>query len=139
MSGLALPYGAYVLARWLSNDSHPVTGWSSTVIVTSLPCSINMLMTGILGHYIDRIHAEEKRRPRYVVAMKLGFEREEDLARALERACFKSRSSRNTSARFKLFRPCPSRQSWRVRRLVPRNRSSLYLDLRSDQFTKQIL
>jgi polyisoprenyl-phosphate glycosyltransferase len=35
-----------------------------------------MLMTGIMGLYIGRIHAEVKRRPLYVVSQKLGFERE---------------------------------------------------------------
>jgi glycosyltransferase involved in cell wall biosynthesis len=76
VSGFALLYGAYVLALWLSNDSHLVAGWSSTIIIISLLCGINMLMTGILGLYVGRIHAEVKRRPLYVVATKLGFERE---------------------------------------------------------------
>ena len=77
MSAFALLYGTYVLALWLSNDSHLVAGWSSTIIVISLLCGINMLMTGVLGLYVGRIHAEVKRRPLYVVATKLGFEREE--------------------------------------------------------------
>jgi hypothetical protein len=34
-----------------------------------------MLMTGIIGLYIGRIHAEVKRRPLYVVAQQVGFER----------------------------------------------------------------
>ena len=77
VSAFALLYGTYVLALWLSNDSHLVAGWSSTIIVISLLCGINMLMTGVLGLYVGRIHAEVKRRPLYVVATKLGFEREE--------------------------------------------------------------
>ena len=35
-----------------------------------------MLMTGFIGLYVGRIHAEVKRRPLYVVSQKLGFERE---------------------------------------------------------------
>jgi dolichol-phosphate mannosyltransferase len=35
-----------------------------------------MLMNGIMGLYIGRIHAEVKRRPLYVVSQKVGFERE---------------------------------------------------------------
>jgi dolichol-phosphate mannosyltransferase len=54
--------------------SHLVEGWSSTIIVISFLCGINML-TGIMGLYIGRIHAEVKRRPLYVVSQKLGFER----------------------------------------------------------------
>jgi dolichol-phosphate mannosyltransferase len=42
-----------------------------------------MLMTGIMGLYIGRIHAEVKRRPLYVVSQRLGFERETKEVRAL--------------------------------------------------------
>jgi polyisoprenyl-phosphate glycosyltransferase len=76
VSGLALLYGGYVLVLWLTHDSHLVAGWSSTIIIVSLLCGINMLMTGIVGLYVGRIHAEVKRRPLYVVSAKVGFERE---------------------------------------------------------------
>jgi len=36
---------------------------------------VNMLMTGIIGLYIGRIHAEVKRRPLYVVDKRTGFDR----------------------------------------------------------------
>ena len=65
------------MALWLMHDSSLVAGWSSTIIIVSLLCGINMLMTGIVGLYVGRIHAEVKRRPLYVVAAKEGFEREE--------------------------------------------------------------
>jgi dolichol-phosphate mannosyltransferase len=42
-----------------------------------------MLMTGIMGLYIGRIHAEVKRRPLYVVSQRLGFEREPKQVRTL--------------------------------------------------------
>jgi polyisoprenyl-phosphate glycosyltransferase len=77
VSGLALLYGGYVLVLWLGHDSHLVAGWSSTIIIISLLCGINMLMTGIVGLYVGRIHAEVKRRPLYVVADREGFERVE--------------------------------------------------------------
>ena len=51
------------------------------MIVISFLCGINMLMTGIMGLYIGRIHAEVKRRPLYVVSQRLGFEREAMQAR----------------------------------------------------------
>jgi hypothetical protein len=35
-----------------------------------------MLMIGIMGLYVGRIHAEVKRRPLYIVSQKIGFERE---------------------------------------------------------------
>jgi len=74
VSGLALLYGGWVILLWLSNDSHLVTGWSSTMVVVSLLCGINMLMTGIVGLYVGRIHSEVKRRPLYVVQKRTGFD-----------------------------------------------------------------
>ena len=62
-------YGVYVMAVWLANDDL-VTGWSSTIVIISLLCGMNMLMTGIIGLYVGRIHAEVKRRPLYVVGSK---------------------------------------------------------------------
>ncbi len=75
VSLLAMLYGIYVMGLWLAN-SHLVEGWSSTIVVISFLCGLNMLMTGIMGLYIGRIHAEVKRRPLYIVAEKVGFERE---------------------------------------------------------------
>jgi glycosyltransferase involved in cell wall biosynthesis len=75
VSALALLYGLYVVGLWLM-DSHLVEGWSSTIVIVSFLCGVNMLMTGIMGLYIGRIHVEVKRRPLYVVSQKLGFERE---------------------------------------------------------------
>jgi dolichol-phosphate mannosyltransferase len=74
VSSLAVLYGGWVLLLWMSNDSHLVAGWSSTIVIISLLCGMNMLMTGIVGLYVGRIHAEAKRRPLYVVQQRLGFE-----------------------------------------------------------------
>lgn len=76
VSCLALLYGGSVVIRWMTNDPHLIVGWSSTIVVVSLLCGMNMLMTGIVGLYVGRIHAEVKRRPLYVVQKRLGFERD---------------------------------------------------------------
>ena len=73
VSCFAVLYGFYVIGLWLSN-SHLVEGWSSTIVVISFLCGMNMLMTGIIGLYIGRIHAEVKRRPLYVVDRRAGFD-----------------------------------------------------------------
>jgi glycosyltransferase involved in cell wall biosynthesis len=73
VSGFALMYGCYVISLWLFN-SQLVAGWSSTIVVISFLCGINMLMTGIMGLYVGRIHAEVKRRPLYVVGTRVGFD-----------------------------------------------------------------
>lgn len=82
VSACAVLYGFYVASLWFMN-SRLVEGWSSTIIVISFLCGVNMLMTGIMGLYIGRIHAEVKRRPLYVVSQRLGFEQEPKQARAL--------------------------------------------------------
>jgi dolichol-phosphate mannosyltransferase len=71
VSGLAILYGLYVVGLVLGGSTL-VTGWSSTVVIISFLCGINMLMTGIVGLYIGRIHAEVKRRPLYVVGTRVG-------------------------------------------------------------------
>jgi glycosyltransferase involved in cell wall biosynthesis len=76
VSGLALLYGGWVLMLWMNSDSHLIAGWSSTIVIVSLLCGMNMLMTGIVGLYVGRIHAEVKHRPLYVVQKRLGFERD---------------------------------------------------------------
>ena len=72
ISALALVYGVYVIAMWVSH-SQLVSGWSSTIVIISFLCGINMLMTGIIGLYIGRIYNEVKRRPLYVVNQRAGF------------------------------------------------------------------
>jgi len=76
VSALAALYGVYVIGLWFTR-SDLVEGWSSTIIVISFLCGMNMLMTGIIGLYIGRIHAEVKRRPLYIVDECVGFGEED--------------------------------------------------------------
>jgi glycosyltransferase involved in cell wall biosynthesis len=69
----ALAYGGYALARALLWSDGLVDGWASTIVVISLLSGVNMLLTGIVGLYIGRIHNEVKRRPLYVVSRRVGF------------------------------------------------------------------
>jgi glycosyltransferase involved in cell wall biosynthesis len=73
VSGLALAYGFYVAGLKLIGG-HVIEGWASTMVVVSFLCGANMLMTGIIGLYIGRIHSEVKRRPLYVVGESVGFD-----------------------------------------------------------------
>jgi dolichol-phosphate mannosyltransferase len=77
VSFLALLYGGWALLMWMTNDPHLVVGWSSTIVIVSLLCGMNMLMTGIVGMYVGRIHAEVKQRPLYVVQDQVGIERDQ--------------------------------------------------------------
>ena len=72
VSILAMGYGCWVLAMWaISATLAP--GWTSTIIVTAFLCGANMMMTGIMGLYVGRIHNEVKARPLYVVDRAVGF------------------------------------------------------------------
>jgi dolichol-phosphate mannosyltransferase len=73
VSALAGLYGLYVLAQWAAGAEF-VTGWTSTMLIVSLLGGMNMLMTGVVGLYVGRIHGEVKRRPLYVVSGRHGFE-----------------------------------------------------------------
>lgn len=72
---VAAMFGVYVLGLAL-HDVDLVPGWASIVILVSLLSGMNLLMTGIVGLYVGRIHAEVKQRPLYVVAGAIGFEAE---------------------------------------------------------------
>ena len=73
ISGLAVLYGIYVLLLALFS-SHLAAGWASTIVVVSFLSGINMLMLGIIGVYVGRIHTEVKQRPLYVVGRRFGFD-----------------------------------------------------------------
>jgi len=75
VSACALLYGTYVIGLWVSGGGHLITGWTSTVVIVSFLCGVNMLLTGFIGLYVGRIHAEVKRRPLYVVDRRVGFDR----------------------------------------------------------------
>lgn len=63
----ALAYGAYVVAMAVAGVGL-ATGWASLAVLVSLLSGINLLMVGIVGIYVGRIHREVKGRPRYIVA-----------------------------------------------------------------------
>ncbi|RWQ60005.1 MAG: glycosyltransferase, partial [Mesorhizobium sp.] len=48
---------------------------TSTVVIVSLLCGINLFMTGVVGLYVGGIHAEVKRRPLYVIDRVTGFDK----------------------------------------------------------------
>jgi dolichol-phosphate mannosyltransferase len=71
--GVALAYAAIVVAMWLGG-ANLARGWSSIIVVMTFLGGANMLMTGVLGVYIGRIHTEVKRRPLYFLDRAVGFE-----------------------------------------------------------------
>jgi len=74
VSTLAILYGGYVLLAALGGDKHLVAGWASTIVIVSFLCGLNMMLTGVVGLYVGRIHSEVKARPLYVINEKAGFD-----------------------------------------------------------------
>ena len=73
ISGLAVLYGIYVIVlAFVRSDL--AAGWASTIVVVSFLSGINMMMLGIIGIYVGRIHTEVKQRPLYVVGRRYGFD-----------------------------------------------------------------
>jgi len=66
VSCCALLYGlAVVVMRFIRSDLVP--GWSSIIVITTFLAGMNMLMTGIVGLYVGRIHNQVRMRPLYLV------------------------------------------------------------------------
>lgn len=62
----ALALGGWILVSWFFN-SNVIAGWASTMLVLTFLGGIQLLMIGIVGLYIGRIHNEVKRRPLYFI------------------------------------------------------------------------
>ncbi|HLW89702.1 MAG TPA: glycosyltransferase family 2 protein [Roseiarcus sp.] len=75
VSMMAMLYAAWVIAMWAAH-ADLVPGWSSTIIVVAFLGGANMMMTGVMGLYVGRIHAEVKNRPLYIVDKMIGFDNE---------------------------------------------------------------
>lgn len=72
VSAMAMAYGLYAIALKLSQD-HVTAGWASTITTIAFLSGVNMVMTGVIGLYVGRIHREVKARPLYLVRDTFGF------------------------------------------------------------------
>jgi glycosyltransferase involved in cell wall biosynthesis len=53
-----------------------VPGFASLIVSLTFFSGIQLLSLGVLGEYVGRIFAEVKRRPLYLIAERIGGERE---------------------------------------------------------------
>lgn len=86
ISTAALLYGAYVIVLWAAGR-RLVEGWTSTIVVLAFLGGVNLVMTGIVGLYVGRIHEEVKNRPLYVVSALHGFDPPPPVERAILPLC----------------------------------------------------
>ncbi len=66
ISVLALLFGLYILLSWFFGGE-VVEGWTSNILIVTMLGGLQLLMIGVVGLYIGRIHNEVKRRPLYFV------------------------------------------------------------------------
>ena len=66
VSTCAILYGFYILILAVFTDVL-VEGWASTVVILSFLSGINLLISGVIGLYVGRIHTEAKQRPLYFI------------------------------------------------------------------------
>ncbi|WP_127114772.1 glycosyltransferase family 2 protein [Shimia sediminis] len=68
----AMLYGAYIFSMALFTDRF-VDGWASTVVILSFLSGMNLLISGVIGLFVGRIHNEAKQRPLYFVSESIGL------------------------------------------------------------------
>lgn len=73
---LSLAYAAWLVVRTLVWGID-VPGYASVMVAVLFIGGVQMIMLGIIGEYLGRVFQETKGRPLYVVADRLGFDRQE--------------------------------------------------------------
>lgn len=68
---IAIGYGIWVVIEHFTRGND-VPGWATIVAGLMFFSGIQLLTIGILGEYLGRVYDEVKRRPRYLVARRLG-------------------------------------------------------------------
>lgn len=79
----AMGYGVYIFALAVFTDQL-IEGWASTIVVLSLLSGMNLMISGVIGLYVGRIHAESKQRPLYFISQSIGLLGEADHSRQNE-------------------------------------------------------
>ena len=68
---MAFGYGGWLTLEYMLYG-HPVSGWTTIVVVLMLFFGLQMIFLGIIGEYVARIFQEVKGRPLYLVKRELG-------------------------------------------------------------------
>ena len=68
----AIAYGSYILAVALFAGDF-IDGWASTIVILSFLSGMNLLISGVIGLYVGRIHNESKQRPLYLISESVGL------------------------------------------------------------------
>ncbi|WP_436640552.1 glycosyltransferase family 2 protein [Microbaculum sp. FT89] len=72
VSLFAFVYAIYIVIRAIFSG-YEISGWASTATLILFLSGIQLMVTGVVGLYVGRIHLESKRRPIYVASRAVGF------------------------------------------------------------------
>lgn len=72
VAAIGFAYALFIVGNGLLG--RPPEGWSSLMVVTLVIGGIQMLMMGVLGEYLWRALDESRRRPRYWIESRAGFD-----------------------------------------------------------------
>jgi glycosyltransferase involved in cell wall biosynthesis len=75
ISMISIIYGIYVAVRTLIFGVD-LPGWATLVVAITFLNGMQLLAIGVLGEYIARIFNEVKGRPNYIIARRIGFDKE---------------------------------------------------------------
>lgn len=73
ISCIAFGYGSFIIVRTLCSGVD-VPGFATIVVSILFIGGVQLLSIGILGEYLARIFIEVKKRPRYLIQRKIGFD-----------------------------------------------------------------
>jgi len=65
-----LALGVYLVVDWIAG--RPLKGWTSIMLAVSFFSGLQLLLTGLVGEYLYRIHVEVMQRPTYFIAAATG-------------------------------------------------------------------
>jgi len=84
VSLFAFGWGGWLVAKkgiamfpGMGHLDQAVTGWTSTMVVLLFLGGVQLLCLGVLGSYVGRIYGETQGRPLYIVAERLGGQRDD--------------------------------------------------------------
>jgi dolichol-phosphate mannosyltransferase len=62
----AIIMGIFFIIQFLSDPNYSYSGYGTTILLVTFIGSIQLIVLGIIGEYIGRIHIETKKRPLYI-------------------------------------------------------------------------
>jgi glycosyltransferase involved in cell wall biosynthesis len=66
---LSIALGIVFTIDFLTSETYQFTGYGTTIVMTIFIGSVQLIVLGIIGEYLGRVHIEVKNRPLYVAEL----------------------------------------------------------------------